>query len=348
MLEIPKISIIIPAFNAENHINQAITSALSQSYNNIEVIVVDDGSSDNTVKIVKSFTDERLKLLENEENRGVSYSRNRAIEEASGMWIALLDADDWYAPDRLEKLVPIALSENADLLADDIYFIREKESSPWSTFLLEIGKPFETLKQISTSDFIQSINPFLGIPSFGYTKPLIKREFLLNNGIKYDENLQLSEDFLLYLECLCHGARFLFTPQPYYYYNNREFSLTNVTNLEYFKGSEEIFTKFLQKKIVAPELEYHKSLSEVLRAFRKHVIYYSIVDQIRKGDFISAFIQSLKKPYFFLHLSRKMPGILSRLFKFYILKNKLAYDRIYTSSKLNNDAEIEYSNSAIN
>ncbi len=273
MLEIPKISIIIPAFNAENHINQAITSALSQSYNNIEVIVVDDGSSDNTVKIVKSFTDERLKLLENEENRGVSYSRNRAIEEASGMWIALLDADDWYAPNRLEKLVPIALSENADLLADDIYFIREKESSPWSTFLLEIGKPFETLKQISTSDFIQSINPFLGIPSFGYTKPLIKREFLLNNGIKYDENLQLSEDFLLYLECLCHGARFLFTPQPYYYYNNREFSLTNVTNLEYFKGSEEIFTKFLQKKIVAPELEYHKSLSEVLRAFRKHVIY---------------------------------------------------------------------------
>ena len=348
MLKNPKISIVIPAYNSENFIKQAITSALRQSYNNIEVIVVDDGSTDNTVKVVNSITDDRLKLLENQQNRGVSYSRNRAIEEASGMWIALLDADDWYAPDRLEKLVPIALSENADLLADDIYFIREQESSPWSTFLLEIGKPFETLKQISLIDFINSVNPYLGIPSFGYTKPLIKREFLLDHEIKYDENLQLSEDFVLYLECLCHKACFLFTPQPYYYYNNREFSLTNVTNLEYFKGSEEIFTKFLEKKVFQQELENQNSLRKVLRAFRKHVTYYSIVDQIRKGNFISAFIQSLNNPYFFLHLSRKMPGILSRLFKFYILKNQLVYDRIYSSSKLDNDAAIKYHNSAIN
>ena len=325
MLKNPKISIVIPAYNSENFIKQAITSALRQSYNNIEVIVVDDGSTDNTVKVVNSITDDRLKLLENQQNRGVSYSRNRAIEEASGMWIALLDADDWYAPDRLEKLVPIALSENADLLADDIYFIREQESSPWSTFLLEIGKPFETLKQISLIDFINSVNPYLGIPSFGYTKPLIKREFLLDHEIKYDENLQLSEDFVLYLECLCHKACFLFTPQPYYYYNNREFSLTNVTNLEYFKGSEEIFTKFLEKKIFQQELENQNSLRKVLRAFRKHITYYSIVEQIRKGDFRSAFIQSLKNPYFFLHLSRKMPGILNRLFQFYILKNRTCF-----------------------
>ena len=342
MLKNPKISIIIPAFNAENHIKQAITSALMQSYKNIEVIVVDDGSTDNTVKVVSSFTDKRLKLLENKQNRGVSYSRNRAIKEASGNWVALLDADDWYAPDRLEKLVPMTFSENADLLADNFYFVREHESSPWSTFLLENGKTFETIQQISPTDFIKSEDPSGKSFSFGFTKPLIKREFLLDHGIQYDENLQLGEDFSLYLDCLLHEAHFFFTPEPYYYYHNREFSLTNVTNLKYLTVYEGILTKFLQNKIVEQNAEYQQTMNKLLKAFRKQISYYVVVDHIKKRHFWDASIQSFQHPYFFIRLSQKLPGILSRFLQFYILHKESAYEQFYSRTKLDNNAELQY------
>lgn len=104
------VSIIMPAYNAEKYIEQAIQSVLQQTYTDWELIVIDDGSSDNTVTILSKLAelDSRIVFLQNEENRGVSHTRNRAVLLAKGEWIAFLDSDDLWEPNKLEKQIALS------------------------------------------------------------------------------------------------------------------------------------------------------------------------------------------------------------------------------------------------
>ena len=97
------ISIIMPSYNCEDYITQAIGSILAQTYTNWELIVVDDCSSDRTPDVIKSFGDERIRFFCNEKNSGAAVSRNRALREAKGKWIAFLDSDDIWHPEKLQR-----------------------------------------------------------------------------------------------------------------------------------------------------------------------------------------------------------------------------------------------------
>lgn len=100
------VSIIMPSYNTANYISETIRSVLAQTYENWEVIIVDDCSTDNTDEIVKPYlTDKRIKYLKNDKNSGAAVSRNRALREAKGKWIAFLDSDDLWLPNKLEKQV---------------------------------------------------------------------------------------------------------------------------------------------------------------------------------------------------------------------------------------------------
>lgn len=112
------ISIIMAAYNAEKTIEKAINSVLNQTYTNFELLVVNDCSKDRTVELVKSIaaTDGRVRLISNVKNSGVSYTRKHGLEEANGSWIAILDSDDAWAPEKLEKQIELQNRTNADLL----------------------------------------------------------------------------------------------------------------------------------------------------------------------------------------------------------------------------------------
>lgn len=107
----PFVSIIMPAYNAEKTVKNSVLSALNQTYRDFELIIIDDGSKDNTPHILKELaqTDPRIRVLRNDPNIGVSKSRNRGINEASGEWIAFLDSDDLWREDKLER--QLALSQ---------------------------------------------------------------------------------------------------------------------------------------------------------------------------------------------------------------------------------------------
>ena len=113
------ISIIMAAYNAEKTIEQAINSVLSQTYTNFEILVVNDCSKDRTAELVKRIaaTDRRVRLISNEKNSGVSFTRKHGLEEANGSWIAILDSDDAWAPEKLEKQIELQNRTNADLLS---------------------------------------------------------------------------------------------------------------------------------------------------------------------------------------------------------------------------------------
>ena len=99
------VSIIMPSYNTAEYIGESIKSVLNQTYSNWELIIVDDCSNDNTDEIVASFNDERIKYIKNEKNSGAAISRNRALREAKGKWIAFLDSDDLWMPEKLEKQI---------------------------------------------------------------------------------------------------------------------------------------------------------------------------------------------------------------------------------------------------
>lgn len=97
------ISIIMPSYNTAQYIELSIKSVCAQTYTNWELIIVDDCSTDNTDEIVAAFHDERIKYFKNEKNSGAAISRNRALREAKGRWIAFLDSDDIWLPEKLER-----------------------------------------------------------------------------------------------------------------------------------------------------------------------------------------------------------------------------------------------------
>lgn len=99
------VSVIMPAYNCEKYVVEAINSVLAQTYKNWELLVLDDGSNDNTLQVIEEFSknDSRIKALRNGKNMGVSATRNRGIELTSGEWIAFLDSDDMWHPLKLEN-----------------------------------------------------------------------------------------------------------------------------------------------------------------------------------------------------------------------------------------------------
>ena len=100
------VSIVMPSYNTDGYIKESIESVLYQSYPYWELIIVDDCSTDNTDEIIKPYlTDDRIRYLKNEKNSGAAVSRNYALREAKGKWVAFLDSDDLWHPEKLEKQI---------------------------------------------------------------------------------------------------------------------------------------------------------------------------------------------------------------------------------------------------
>ena len=109
------ITVIIPAYNSASLIKEAIDSILQQSYRDIELIIINDGSTDNTESIIRSFKDDRIKLVNNSSNQGIVYSLNKAVALAQGQYIARMDADDVSNIDRLSIQLDYLKSNNLDI-----------------------------------------------------------------------------------------------------------------------------------------------------------------------------------------------------------------------------------------
>lgn len=111
------ISVIMPAYNAEKTLSQAIESVLKQSYKYLELIIVDDCSNDQTLLLARKYEkqDKRVHVLSNQTNRGVSFTRHKAVKEATGKWLAFLDSDDVWMSDKIEKQIALQRKRNAKL-----------------------------------------------------------------------------------------------------------------------------------------------------------------------------------------------------------------------------------------
>ncbi|MEH2107465.1 glycosyltransferase family 2 protein [Nostoc sp.] len=329
----PKVSVIIPAYNTEAYIAKAIESALEQTLDDIEVIIVDDGSTDKTVEIAKSFTDQRLKIMVNQQNLGVSAARNRALRAAQGEWIAVLDSDDWYVPERLEKLVSLANEINADMIADDLHLIKDGATSPWSTLIQESGECIDKIIPIDIAYFVET--DVYGKPGLhlGLSKPLFKREFLVKHGIMYDENLSIAEDFWFDMKFLINGARFFLVPKPYYFYRSRTISLVRQNILSALNQYLSSTKYFMEQEAVKKNPALIRALSYNLTVYNKNLDYFKVVMPIKEGKWLTVLTEIRKNPYFIFDFISRFKNIIERRIQYYVMGNKSAFDISYNLDK---------------
>lgn len=246
------ISIIIPIYNVEEYIEECLESIQKQTYTNIEVILVDDGSMDNSVAIAqcKFLDDDRFKLI-HQENAGISVARNNGISNSKGKYIVFVDSDDWVSPDYIEYLYYLIKKYNVKLSTC------AHQSLPRNSTPRIINDPQDYL--ISTKDYFRRLGdkelPFqLGVAPWGrmYERSLFK-------NIRYPDGKLFEDSATTYKLYLCAGTTAIGEDIKYLYFQNKdsivqkEFSKTRFQFLE----SEKEMKEDLEKRY--PEIK--KSLS---------------------------------------------------------------------------------------
>ena len=142
-----KISIIVPVYNVDKYLKRCVDSLLKQTYENIEIILVNDCSPDNSAQIISEYemSDSRVKGITQPQNMGVSAARNRGLEEASGEWIAFCDGDDWYLPEFCEEMLNSAKENGSDFVICDYQLVSDNGPSVTANTLAPIKKNLSTL-----------------------------------------------------------------------------------------------------------------------------------------------------------------------------------------------------------
>lgn len=244
------VSIIVPAYNMDNFIIDCLQSLFCQSYNNIEILVVDDGSTDRTAELVESQMqlDSRLRLYRND-NHGVSYSRNCGIEKATGDVLLFVDADDVVSCDYVESLAMPLIEGSFDCSVVGI--------APFSNDRIRftVGQDVQYENEEIISACLADCQGFLC--NKGFLASIIK-----NNNLKLDESISQSEDMLFLLDYLSYCKHMIFNTGVRYGYRQRRGSAANnQSSVKWFDAITvyENYVKRLSGRL--------KVLSSVYRAF---------------------------------------------------------------------------------
>lgn len=209
------VSIIMPVYNGEKYIKEAIESIINQTYSNWELLIVDDGSTDNTASIIKEFNDSRIKYMY-QKNQGPSAARNKGLDLAEGNYIAFIDADDMYVNEKLEKQVAY-LEENSDvdIVYNDIKVIDE---STEEHYLLKSEGGYS-----NGNDFLAMLLFRQIIPA---PHTILCRRRCFENGVRYNSYYLHAEDYDLTLR-LAKSNKFGHLSGTLYICRRHEKNLTN-------------------------------------------------------------------------------------------------------------------------
>jgi succinoglycan biosynthesis protein ExoO len=217
------ISIVITAYNIERYIERAVSSALAQKYVDVEIIIVDDCSTDNTWSLVSTMTHPRIRAIRLERNGGPSAARNAGFAAATTPWIAVLDGDDALEPERLYRMLTRVRDKKADIVVDNLIVLRERDGMQYPLFA---PRTFSRLGTISLAAFIDGNRFFLGERAYGYLKPMFSADFLHQRGLSYNTHFRMGEDYFLMLEALACGAICAVEPTAGYRYTVRDNSVS--------------------------------------------------------------------------------------------------------------------------
>lgn len=299
-----RVSVVVPAYNAAGTIAQAINSALQQTEPRLEVLVIDDASTDATTAITAHLAaqEPRVRLLCQAANRGPAAARNRGLAQARGTWIALLDADDEFVPARVEKLVSLGERHAADLVADNLLLCPPGggEATPMIAREKLPQQQWLTAAAFVAGNVGSRYTPRV---SYGFLQPIIRRSFLETHGLRYDERNRFGEDFLLALACLLKGARWWLTPEAMYRYSIHPGTLTDVQSAGDLLRIRTVEEELLrQHPMVASNPELASALRRHKTVIEHFYFYRAFTDALKAGTVAPAMNLLLKSPRGLRHI----------------------------------------------
>lgn len=194
----PLVSVVLPTYNRADLLPAAIESILNQTYQNFELIIVDDGSTDNTTELLNAYRqkDKRVKIIRSFENRGISYARNQGNITARGKYIAVMDSDDISLPDRLKKQVAF-MEENPDVTV----------AGSWKQEL-DSGIVWKRSTDREEILFTMHFDNIMGHP-----ETIMRRDFLVKHNIRYNEKLISAVDYDLFKKIIFAGGKLARHPE---------------------------------------------------------------------------------------------------------------------------------------
>ena len=233
-----KISVIIIAYNIEEYIERCLKSVLMQSLSEIEIIIINDGSTDNTLKIINELVinDNRVKII-NKKNSGIIEARKSGIEIASGEYILFVDGDDWLELNACDRLYEIATENNLDLIIYNAFWVYKDKKDSYSIIKNKESIKLDPLK-----------NLFLGKIIPAMWGKLIKREFLNKFNIDYPNKISYGEDLATVSSWLINKPKIDILNECLYNYYQRENSITNMVSNKFLDIIEAINFIELQLK----------------------------------------------------------------------------------------------------
>ena len=214
-----KISVIVPIYNSEKYLNGCLDSILNSTYKNLEILLINDGSTDSSLDICKEYekSDSRIRII-SQENRGLSAARNTGIDNASSNYYVFIDSDDEIMPTMIEELYDLLIKKNADIAMCNFYYHR----------LSEQVKIRRTKTFSGNSKFQLLEQNYLLITTVQWNKIFRKEIF---DDLRYPEGLYHEDEYIIHHE-LDKAKKIAFTNRKLYHYFNRESSITNRKDLK--------------------------------------------------------------------------------------------------------------------
>lgn len=261
-----KVSIVIPVFNTEKYLKKCINSILSQTYNNIEIILVDDGSTDSSSEICDRFRekDSRIVVI-HKKNGGQSEARNIGIDIATGEYITFIDSDDYVTKDYIHFLLSLILENDAEISIASFYYVVSNKEINNETKEFAVMSPEIAIKRMLLDDGFD----------MGPWAKMYKTEFF--RKIKFPEG-KFFEDSLTTYQIFAESNKIVFESKAVYYYINHEDSTVNQSfspkKLDLIEMNKEM-EKFIAKKYPNLTLEAHR---------RVVWAYFSTLNQVLKSE----------------------------------------------------------------
>lgn len=287
-----KVSVIVPVYNTELYLKRCINSILNQSFQDIELIIVNDNSTDSSSKIIKDFIDKNNNIIyiNNEENRGVSNCRNEAIKISRGEYILFVDSDDYLDESMIETMYNEASSNNLDIAICGYFLDYEDGNTQNRIINLDENRIYNRYEILS--EILHHKN---GITGHSWNK-LLKTSIIKSNNIQYPEHMKIYEDIAFFSRLFPHCKRIKNIKKMFYHYIQRNNSSIKTINESVVLDTEEI-VRLVNKSIT--ELNLMNDFKDEYCAFvtrmfsvASHKIYSYSNDSTIQKEYIKRLINS--------------------------------------------------------
>ncbi|WP_455677335.1 glycosyltransferase family 2 protein [Pseudoscardovia suis] len=318
----PLVTVVVPAYNAERYLTQCIESIRSQEYQNLEIIIVDDGSTDGTRQICEDFSakDSRVVVIP-QKNAGVSFARNIGIRKASGDYIQFVDADDVLRSDAIKRLVHCIVNTSADAVCFD-YWEFTSDDDIWSAENKKNElREYDVLDRNAVFRWIHR-----GLIKNNVWAFFFKRDFLLNEGLLFDTTIPFGEDILFLYRAASVMNRLVFLPAQLYGYRNNPQSAVHQRSIEFAESDLHVVSKLdaIQQKQLGLDPEgYH--------ALRKRLLVdaYLMLPHRRRTGAEQCVVEKVRDEFRHMGIVQGLQGLNTRYALLFLLIYANLFDFVY-------------------